>query len=168
MIDPIDSHLARRLRELRRERNVTADGLAVTARRLGLGWSRSTVSAIETGVRGLSARELVALPVVFAAIDEGTGRPPVTIDDLYPVRQTAPPRHPVAGATEVEYRIARQLGVTVDQLDRLCRRLWGRNLVDERDRRVTEGPRPLTARSLQARRGHATRTMLTELRNAAP
>ncbi len=54
------------MRELRDEHERTAGDVAEAAQRWGLRWQRSTVASIETGKRGLSAEELVMLPVVLS------------------------------------------------------------------------------------------------------
>ncbi len=58
--------IGRRMRELRDEHGCTASQLADKAQELGLGWKRSTVASIETGKRGLSAEELVTLPLLLS------------------------------------------------------------------------------------------------------
>lgn len=54
------------MRSLRDQHDVTADAVASRARELGLRWQRSTVASIETGRRGLSAEELLLLPLVLS------------------------------------------------------------------------------------------------------
>ena len=61
------------MRALRAEHHCTADDVAEAARRFGLRWQRSTVASIETGKRGLSAEELLMLPLVMTqALSEVT------------------------------------------------------------------------------------------------
>ncbi len=61
------------MRALRAEHHCTADDVAEAARRFGLRWQRSTVASIETGKRGLSAEELLMLPIVMTqALSEVT------------------------------------------------------------------------------------------------
>lgn len=166
MIDPIDSHLARRLRELRRARGLTGDDMAVAARSCGLTWTRPTCSKIESGARRLLAAELLTLPAVFAAATaerSGSDAPPVTLDDLLDPHPPMPAPQPVP-VTEAERKAAARLGVDTPTLARLCDDLWGRSFLAERDHRVAALPvPPPSPRSLQAARGHATRTMLTDL-----
>lgn len=92
-----DEELGANLRKLRRGWNCSADQLATRARQYGLGWSRSTVSKIESGSRPLSARELLALVWFLDDLARQhheltlteTGTPwfphvPFTIEDLLP------------------------------------------------------------------------------------
>ncbi len=59
---PWDQFLGERIREARQNRGWTQERLALWIRRTwGLGWTRATVTAIESGQRGLSAKELFAL-----------------------------------------------------------------------------------------------------------
>ncbi|TFE48998.1 XRE family transcriptional regulator [Streptomyces sp. ICN441] len=62
------------LRQAREEAQRTAEDVAQTARHLGLAWHRPTVGQIELGKRGLTAAELLLLPMVY-------GRP---LRDLLP------------------------------------------------------------------------------------
>jgi hypothetical protein len=63
---------------------------------------------------------------------------------------------------EAEERAAERLGVPVPYVKAAARALWAHDLEAERD--ATAGDENAVAGSLQARRGHATRAMLTELR----
>jgi hypothetical protein len=60
-------------------------------------------------------------------------------------------------------KAARALGVTVAEVEKASRKLYGRALPEERDRRLGE-VEDLAPRTLQARRGHITRELLSELR----
>lgn len=64
--------IGERVKALRQGEGHSADELAEAARDLGVAWHRSTVAAIENGDRGLSAEELVALPLIFTL---GLSRP---------------------------------------------------------------------------------------------
>jgi hypothetical protein len=69
-----------------------------------------------------------------------------------------------AGATsEADRHAARKLGVSQEVVAEAAQRLWGRSLGEERDHRLIERSPDLAARSKQARRGHITRDLLTEL-----
>ncbi len=72
-------------------------------------------------------------------------------------------RHAFLPATEAEQRAADRLGVLAVQVKAASRVIWGRDFEEERDSRVGNGGVP--AQSLQARRGHATRAMVEELRD---
>lgn len=65
---------------------------------------------------------------------------------------------------DAELKAARKLGIAAADVVTLSRRLWGRSLTEERDRRVSEAAHaPRTARALQAQRGHMTRSLVAEL-----
>lgn len=59
--------VGRRMRTLRDAHGVTADAVALQARRMGLGWQRSTVATIEAGRRRLTAEELLLLPLLLSS-----------------------------------------------------------------------------------------------------
>lgn len=68
---------------------------------------------------------------------------------------------------DAEIKAARQLHVSVLHLAQAARRVWGRTLTQERDARVAERVQPNTdPRTVQARRGHVTRVLIAELRQA--
>lgn len=54
-----------RLKALRQQYGDSAEDVASAARDLGLTWRRATVAQIENGERGLSAEELVLLPLIL-------------------------------------------------------------------------------------------------------
>lgn len=63
---PWDRYLGEQIKRLRTERDLTQEQLAEEVRRLwGLPWSRPTLTAIESGNRELSAKELFALTDVL-------------------------------------------------------------------------------------------------------
>lgn len=62
---PFAAAVGQRLRAVRDRAGVTADQVAQVAQQCGFGWQRSTVASIETGRRGLSAEELIALPLIL-------------------------------------------------------------------------------------------------------
>jgi transcriptional regulator with XRE-family HTH domain len=64
-------------------------------------------------------------------------------------------------------KAARRLGVEPIVIAQGARKLWGRSLAAERDERVKQGGSDAgQARTLQAHRGHVTRALLDELRQA--
>lgn len=66
--------------------------------------------------------------------------------------------------TEAERHAAAFLEVPVDAVQDAARRLWGRTLTEERDRRVAESADPdMSTRSRQARRALVTRALHREL-----
>ncbi|NED35565.1 helix-turn-helix transcriptional regulator [Streptomyces sp. SID8499] len=57
--------IGQRLQEVREARGSTAEEVAQTAQRLGLSWHRPTVGQIEKGKRGITAVELLLLPLLY-------------------------------------------------------------------------------------------------------
>jgi transcriptional regulator with XRE-family HTH domain len=54
-----------RVRQLRGFVGLTQDQLTDAARERGFSWGRTTISEIESGKRGLSVAELLAVPAIF-------------------------------------------------------------------------------------------------------
>jgi transcriptional regulator with XRE-family HTH domain len=80
---------------------------------------------------------------------------------------------PASVAGDAEQKAASSLGVSTEALMAAALRLWGRTLSEERDRRIAltmgapaMGADPEWPRRLQAIRGHFTRHLLEELRQA--
>jgi hypothetical protein len=69
----VDQAIGQRLRQLRGEYGLRQDQVATAARRVGLGWTQSTVAAIEHGNRGLSLGEWFMLPMVVGFAGGGAG-----------------------------------------------------------------------------------------------
>lgn len=63
---PLARVLGERLRFLRTRAGVPQEAIAAEARRLGLGWAKSSVAALEAGRRALTLEEGLLLPVVLA------------------------------------------------------------------------------------------------------
>lgn len=61
-------------------------------------------------------------------------------------------------ARGTEGKLARKLGISVDELRTRAIRRWGRSITAERDARMVKGDR-----SAQAQRGHIMRRLLREL-----
>lgn len=65
---------------------------------------------------------------------------------------------------EAEVKAARKLGVSPFVVSLLAHRLWGQSFTDHRDKVVNDRAEPSTdRRSIQARRGHVTRQLLSDL-----
>jgi transcriptional regulator with XRE-family HTH domain len=62
--------IGRRIREIRERAGRSQDEVASAARRAGLDWTRAAVASLETGRRGLSAEELLLLPLTLRLLDE--------------------------------------------------------------------------------------------------
>lgn len=69
----VDQAIGQRLRELRLEHGLRQDQVATAARQVGLGWTQSTVAAIERGNRALSLGEWFLLPTVVGFAGGVTG-----------------------------------------------------------------------------------------------
>lgn len=78
--------IGRRIAELRDVANVTAETIAVEAKVVGLRWERITVTFVETGRRGISAEELLMLPIVMT---RALGRD-VSLRELLPKQAKVP------------------------------------------------------------------------------
>lgn len=75
---PFQQVIATGMRSIRGD--LPQDRIRAFANDYGLAWTRSTVAAIETGKRKISADELVLLPLILS---RATGRP-VQLADLFP------------------------------------------------------------------------------------
>jgi len=196
----VDQVTAANLRRLRQARKLSQDELAREAReRLELDWTRDHVDSIERGKRRLSVGEVIALAHVlgvtiadFLQADDwvwltpglrAKGLPDVCSGVLEQLAEVEDVRDRfVAGAlarspakkrvyTQAELKAAATLGTSPVLLAVTARRLWGRSLTEERDRRVdehmqrseAEGGPELARAGLQALRGHITRELYAEL-----
>ena len=74
-------------------------------------------------------------------------------------------RRLVGAYSDAEIKAARRLGTTPDAIATAAEKLWKHSLDAERDQRVMEQASPdASARTIQALRGHVTRTLLEKLR----
>ncbi len=192
---PLSRAIGERLREVRELRKLTQDEVARAARAYGLrGWRRSTVTAVEAGLREISLQGELFL--LLCALE-------IPLSDLLPIgsdrieltsgfsirseqltqmltkkiyRLRAKPAHITVktypavmqvkadAAGETEKKAAKVLGVKPVDVAKAARRLWGVSLPEERDRRLES--RDASPRTIQALRGHVTRELLEELRGA--
>jgi transcriptional regulator with XRE-family HTH domain len=68
---------------------------------------------------------------------------------------------------EAEQNAGRRFGIRPEEVARAAGSLWSRSLAEERDRRLAAlAPEGASARTIQALRGHITRTLLKELGQA--
>lgn len=144
----------------------TYDEYAARARTCGLPWHRNTVRAVEMGNRSVTLAEAICLATMMGCSIQDLIEAPTKV-----AGHTVPGRQPitdpaVARNLDAEIKAARRLLVTPDEIAQRAIRLWGHSLTDERERRLnrTEG---MDRRSVQALRGHVTRQLVAELRNAA-
>jgi transcriptional regulator with XRE-family HTH domain len=194
--DHLNMLLARNLRRLRDIGGWTQVELASRARELGLEWTADTVVAIESGRREFTPAEVFLVPQLLKAnlaelvkagdedliAVEGHGLEATTWPALIAGRRlrslgksldSSARRLSKALTTrearnEAEKKAARSLGLTAAELVILAHGLWNRGLTDERDARVRAevGAVDLSPSRRQALRGHITRRLLQELREA--
>ena len=148
------------VRRLRLARKMTQVDLA-EAMSGRAGWTATTVAWVETGRRRLTAAELLHLCEVLRcrphALVEGIDQAPVVSRDLDEVVGQA--------VRDEERKNAKRLGVSVEQFRALVQARYGRTFRDERDSRA-KVTRRMSQRTAQAKRGHATRRIIEELRQA--
>lgn len=173
--------IARNVAELRNKRGTTQPQLAEMMRTVGFGWQSNRVAQIETLRRPVSLLEVVGLSRVFgvtvsrllAGDDEidlpsGITMPLADVrgalltdyegELVSAVREMAG-RH--ATARDELRKVAKGLGLEVNDLEALAYRLWGRSFLDERERRLGD-VLGLSKRSAQTKRGHVTRGLLAD------
>lgn len=141
------------------------------------GWNSSTVAWVENGRRAISGAEVYWLCVVLGVgadeLMKGSRRV-VRSDGLaiasvwvrraamaqgFPARRTSPED---ATARDDERKAAARLGVTPEVFRVLIYMTFGRHLDQERNRRIGDVT-GLSPRTIQAKRGHATRAIVAEL-----
>lgn len=166
------------LRAWREAAGLTQDEVATAARAKGLPWVRDTVAALELGRRELTLDELVVLrgkPLERAEVASLFDR----------AKRQAPLSAASAAQLDAEGKAARKLGVEPPVVVAAAHRLWGMTLTEKRDRVLQDhvGVRALTvnywqkqgvsvdepvtsARTIQAARGHITRNLVAQLRDA--
>ena len=187
----LDQVVARNLERIRSTAGWSQDEVASRGWRIGLPWTRSTITALEGGRRSLSISELVllALTLETSVTELLAGRGHVELGDgselaltdvrnvlagdrdmaavrkrIRQVRHQKYQRAMQAVSGEAEQKAARSLGVTSQTIAEAAFDLWGRSLTEERDARVDkEGPNLASARSVQALRGHVTRRLVREI-----
>lgn len=183
--------VAANLERIRIKGGLSQEQVAARGSRVGLPWSRSTITALEGGRRTITVAELLLLALALdASVAELlSGRGAATLGDgsevplsdirnlltgdadsaairkrITAARHQKHERAMRAVSGEAEQKAARKLGVTPQTIAEESFIRWGRSLTEERDARVDqEGLRPRSARSLQALRGHITRQLLGEI-----
>ncbi|MET8404512.1 helix-turn-helix transcriptional regulator [Streptomyces sp900116325] len=137
------------LRSLRTKLGLRQDDVARRARSAGVTWARSSVAALESGARNLSAFEWLLLPRIYGCTPDDLLR----LVDLQAIRSDAAP-------DETDRKVAARLDMPPEEVASLAIELWGRSVGEERDARAGVSG---SARSVQAVRGHVTRTLVAEL-----
>lgn len=179
------------LRRLREQRGQTQDEAVVQAVFAGLPWTRARLAFLETGRRDdITVTELLLLSLAFnvspAYWFEGSGQmlvghlvlPREGIRLLVAGQALTAGRgrssdaavsewlEAVGGITEADANAARALGVQPGRVRTLAKQLWGRTLIDEREARISGVDADAAPDQRSARRGHITRVLLQELRQA--
>jgi len=186
-VDELDGLLAARLRVVLEAEGQRREDIAHGMALLGFRWTGNTVSQVINGRRGLSVLEVAGLcealgsPLLEllgpeAQVTLPNGRA-VTADQIANAVSTGggdwQARATVRAlfrqdADEATAKAARRLGAEPHEVEEAAEALWGRPLSAERDGRIKADDVDLNApenrRTLQARRGHATRPLIEELR----
>lgn len=133
--------------------NIQARALRALLRGLDGGDLRGGTDWIDSAARA-SVAELIAPQARREVVEEVTARvwPAAPLDAVIDAAE--------AMHGDAEQKGARRLGVDKFELALRARRLWGRSLTEERNRRLDADGHG----SKQALRGHITRTLLAELR----
>jgi len=178
----LDRLVGRNLRGIRDEAGLSqadvAEGMAAGGFPL---WTKQTVADVERGTRKVSLDELAGLADVTECKLERLLSPDDELSDeaerrarvLLGIEQPKTPDG-LAGVTversmeKLEDFLCQELGVSRSELVELCRELYGHpGAWVERERRVLAGDIPSVEKQrqeLRARRGHATRAILAEMR----
>jgi transcriptional regulator with XRE-family HTH domain len=178
----LDRLVGRNLRGIRDEAGLSqaevAEGMAAGGFPV---WTKQTVADVERGTRKVSLDELAGLADVTECklerllspddelSDEAERRARVLIGLEKPKTPDGLEGVTVERSTEkLEDFLCQELGVSRSELVELCRELYGHPGVwVERERRVLAGDIPSVEKQrqeLRARRGHATRAILAEMR----
>lgn len=178
--------VGRNLRQLRQDRSQTQDDAARFLRSQGLEWTRDNVASLESGRR--ESVDVAALLSLSAAYDvpltrwfEGEGFVSIGADTWMELRDLAHgldkgqwtvtvvgerlERVVVGQGADADAAVAERLEVPVSDVLRLAAQLWNRTVTEEREARLGDSS-DLPMRTVQARRGHITRQLTSEIRDA--
>jgi len=172
--------VARSMAELREERGWTQSDLAHQMKRFGVDWPLNRATQIETLRGKVTLYEVIALALVFEVpitrlfqgggddVEFPNGRGQIPLEKIRQVLEGQAVAITMDASEKPEdneaelRRIAKKLGIPIPLLAYVSRRMWGHAYIVERDIRVGDLC-SLTPRSLQARRGWASRQLLQEL-----
>ncbi len=178
----LDRLVGRNLRALRGEAGLSQDEIAEGMAAAGFPvWTKQTVADVERGTRKVSLDELAGLADVTECTLERLLSPDDELSDdaerrarlLLGLEEPKTPDGLEAVTDErsmekLEDFLCRELHLSRSELVELCRDLYGHpGAWVERERRVFAGDIPTVERQrqeLRARRGHATRAILAEMR----
>ncbi len=184
---PLREVLAAGLKRTRTDLGLRQEDAAARIQAQGLrSWIRGTVAQAEVGARRLTFEEVLLLSMAYettpAALIAGADddlvelapRAQVSVAALRALLSgravaaagtaTSAPMH--EGIGDAERHVARRLGTTPERVNEMALALWGHSLSEERDQRLEDRPPDLpelSARRLQALRGHVTRDLIAEL-----
>lgn len=187
---PLGHVVGENVARIRNGQQWTQEEAATRLRAAGLWWRRSQLAVLESGGRdtvGVPELLLLAagLEVSPADLLDGDGRVSLTKDVSVPrgwLRDVLNGREPSEGlllsgragreqmnlaggetwSLQADIELAERLAVRPEQVYRAAERLWGRNLHQERERRVAELGE-LDASQRRAHRGNVTRQLQREL-----
>jgi transcriptional regulator with XRE-family HTH domain len=179
-MDSLDRIIATRLKDLLEREGLRREDVARRMTALGFKWTGNRVTQVALGNRSMSVLELAGLcaalrlPVAVLIGDEGevelrTGGSTVVAEDVWRALMgisawaVTEPASGLGVRDEATVKAAHRLGYTEEEVNAAAQQLWGRRLAEERDRRVGDrsGESP---EAMQARRGHVTRALDSELR----
>lgn len=186
-MDELDGLVATRLRALLEAQGRRHEDVAQRMTLLGFRWTGNTASQVVNGRRGLSLFELAGLcealelPLLELLGADGSVTSPsgrkVTVAQIVEAVTTGGGDWQARATVRALFRqemdeatakVARRLGVEPKTVEEAAMHLWKRPLAVERDHRIQSDDLDLNApenrRTLQARRGHATRALVDELR----
>lgn len=191
-VDELDGVVAQRLRALLDDKGMRQQDLAAGLRTLGFNWTPNRVAQVVTGRRPLSLLEAagicetLGIPLADLLGSAGEVKLPshsssFPVADIAEAIRSGGGKWEERGAVralfgpvqrefeEARTKAARRLGVAPEEVDAASINLWGRPLGAERDGRIKSDDVDLNApenrRTLQARRGHASRALIEELRS---
>jgi transcriptional regulator with XRE-family HTH domain len=185
-MDELEQVVARRMRYAMAADGLRQEDVAGSMTVLGFRWSANRVAQVVTGRGALSLLEIAGIcatlgrPLSDLIGDSGEVELPagtaIAIDKVREALVAGDPNPwhsarslQIADAlprqgqhAEATVKAAKRLGVTPADVEVAAAELWGHSFPKERDRRA-EPRAGESKRQLQARRGHAARTLLAEL-----
>jgi hypothetical protein len=190
-VDELDAVVARQLREVLDTEVMRREDFAQQMRQLGFRWTGNTITQVVTGRRALSLLEAagvcaaLGVPLADFLGAEGEVKLPnydkgIPVGDITEALRTGSGSWGRRGLTaalfgsaqgefeEADVKAAKRLSVSPAEIGQAAMHLWNRPLGAERDHRFPTDDldfnAPENRRTLQARRGHATRALIEELR----
>jgi transcriptional regulator with XRE-family HTH domain len=186
--EPLGVVVGRNVKRIREARGLTQHELSQSWQRNGLSWARSKLAALESGTRPrVDAGELVLMAIslqvqVWGLFEGDDDSSLVSLDSHDKARVSRAELRELfrgqlasvaldlaidqAGAADID--LAKRLGVEPRVIAEMAATMFdGRNLTQERDRRVARLG-DLTVGQRQAHRGHITRELSKQIEAALP